>query len=148
MREKIINFKTAKLALKKGIVIDSEYFYTELNGLCNIVSEGELLNVFNDDLTLKEYHYDCNGEFWFNEDGGIIQMEKFPATTQSLLQRILRDEYFVDINIESSYNYTLSISKYEYYIVQEDCSSECEFNTYEEALEAALYETLELIEND
>lgn len=118
MKEEIISFKTAKLALEKNITFPSTISYTKDGDICN-----------NESLL-----------------GKVVK--KYPIISQSLLQRILRDEYLIDINIESNYNYTFSILKYEYYIVQEDCSSECEFNTYEEALEAALYETLELIEND
>jgi len=158
MFEQLISFETSKLVKEKGIIIDSEYFYTELNGLCNIVSEGELLNVFNDDLTLKEYYYDCNGEFWLDEDGEVMQIEKFQAPTQSLLQKLLRDEYNLDVQVLTFYNFENCVSvingekgvikqrEYIFDIFQNpEVIGDAMFDTYEIALEKGLFEALKLI---
>ena len=87
--------------------------------------------------------YDCNNEF----DEG----ERYYVTTQSLLQKWLREEHKIDIQIlrnKPGYNeYKVEIYKtdeysdhYLYFFIKE---GGC---TYESALESALKESLKLIQ--
>lgn len=149
--EQIISFKTAKLAKEKGFDnLYNKYFYTEEDGLCSIDCDGEVLNVFNDDLALKSHTYCCNGDFWYDENKEeFYDPIKFPAVTQSLLQKWLRktNKILVEVVAVDDWDHWI------YSITTEGimCPFEqlpwsgIEYLTYEEALEIGLQEALKLI---
>ncbi len=149
MHEQLISFETAKLAKEKEFNEYCKYFYTEESGLCVIDDfDGDILTMLNDDLTIKETHYDCNGYFWYNEleDGTFEHYEpvKYIAPTQSLLQKWLREEYKIDIVIGSNYiGYNIILwnrNTNKNIKIEQNL-----FQYYEEALEQGLQEALKLI---
>ena len=160
MNEQLISFETAKLAKEKQFQEYTSYFYTIENGLCSIDTDGEILNIYNDDLTFKDNIWDCNGDFWYNEiedEEGIYAQTyepiKYSAPTQSLLQKWLREKYFLHIVLIPTVTGDMT-----YKIVDIQCDPQHEierppyndvcaydFTTYEEALENGLQEALELI---
>ena len=122
MEEQLISFKTAKLAKDKG------------------------------------FNIHCRTAF--SEDGGTWENEDFPynsfndnifAPTQSLLQKWLRDEYgaYVEINCYTDSEHvsdkTFKISLI--LIKQQSNIESYAMGTYEEVLEAGLFEALKLINN-
>ena len=156
MSDTLISFETAKLAKEKQFQEYTSYFYTKENGLCSIDTDGEILNIYNDDLTFKDSIWDCNGDFWFrentnNEEG--IEFEpyepiKYPAPTQSLVQKWLREKHKIILII--GYQYEYDSTPYSYWIYKEEQSLPInhwvdDLETYEEALEKGLQEALKLI---
>ena len=149
MKEQLISFETAKLAKEKGFNIYNDYFYCEEYGLCQLGEE--TLCVFNHPKTNKfEMIYDCNSEF---EEG-----ERFYASTQSLLQKWLREVH--NLYVESHHDLTVDGKSIQYYtswgfLQQKDINGNQNVNgwydeyddwkTYEEALEIGLQEGLKLI---
>ena len=130
MKEEIISFKTAKLALEKNITFPSTISYTKDGDICN-----------NESLL-----------------GKVVK--KYPIISQSLLQRILREDYNIHIEIlfgkdKSNVWFTLNLysltkpkdgdSEDNYNNLYESLIETEETHTYEEALELGLYKTLELI---
>ena len=120
MVEQLISFETAKLAYNKGYNIVSFPFY-------------ELPEEFK--LNRGKYLHDG-----------------FSAPTQSLLQKWLRDTHNIHIDVTPESNHELiTIIPYVYsYIIYKGV--EIHFNdkfydNYEEGLEAALQEALNLIDN-
>lgn len=107
MKEQLISLETATLAKEKQFQEYTSYFYTKENGLCSIDTDGEILNIYNDDLTFKDSIWDCNGDFWYNEiedEEGIYAQTyepiKYPAPTQSLLQKWLRETHQLHLEIQ------------------------------------------------
>ena len=161
MQEQLISLKTAKLAKEKQFQEYTSYFYTKENGLCSIDTDGEILNIYNDDLTFKDSIWDCNGDFWYNEiedEEGIYAQTyepiKYPAPTQSLLQKWLRDreENIVIVIPMRDFHRNYNGWYYETFtqLTKKDkpvlmISSDKNFDTYEEALENGLQEALKLI---
>ena len=155
MKEQLISLETAKLVKEKQFQEYTSYFYTKENGLCSIDNDGETLNIYNDALTFKDSIWDCNGEFWYNliedEEGIGAQLYepiKYPAPTQSLLQKWLREQHKIILII--GYQYEYDSTPYSYWIYKEGQSSPInqwvdDLETYEEALEKGLQEALKLI---
>jgi hypothetical protein len=122
MEDQIISFKTAKL-LKE--IIEFPYnipnWYSQLGTLnCN---------------------HTCSDEFHL--------LKGFPAPTQSLLQRWLRENYDIHIVIdpfgddkETVYEWTVISDLYE-----EEFEDDEDFSSYEKALELALQEGLNLVKS-
>ena len=123
MEEQLITFGTAKLAKEKGFDVELHLYYSVSVNSGDIISSD---NIHKANLNL----YD---DVW-------------SRPTQSLLQKWLREEYIIDINITrvgSDFPYYLQITQYgnkcdilgfdEYFII------------YEEALEKGLQEALKLI---
>lgn len=122
MKEQIINFETAKLAKEKGFKEECERF---------IYHGGEPLQ---DNLMLI---YKDDPEFYF-------------VPTQSILQKWLREEYKLDALpiIRSSGKYSYDIYHYDNpnsIGERTRYNSLNSYSTYEEALESALVEALNLI---
>lgn len=155
MKEQLISLETATLAKEKQFQEYTSYFYTKENGLCSIDTDGEILNIYNDDLTFKDSIWDCNGDFWYNEieDEEWIYAQsyepiKYPAPTQSLLQKWLREKHKIILII--GYQYEYDSTPYSYWIYKEEQSLPInqwvdDLETYEEALEKGLQEALKLI---
>ena len=155
MKEQLISLETATLAKEKQFQEYTSYFYTKENGLCSIDNDGETLNIYNDDLTFKDSIWDCNGDFWYNEiedEEGIYTQTyepiKYPAPTQSLLQKWLREKHKIVLII--GYQYEDDLTPYSYWIYKEGESLPInqwvdDLKTYEQALELGLQEALKLI---
>ena len=130
MTEKLIEFETAKLAKEKGfgLKLDSNYIYNKMGKLRFTI--------------LKLHRNDTD--------------YKYLAPTQSLLQRWLREEYniWIDISINTypkvnNIAVTLQYFHKDKYISNEYLPNQLEglthSYTYEEALEKGLVEALKLI---
>jgi hypothetical protein len=122
MQEQLIEFETAKLAKEKGFGVSGE----------NIYENGELL---------------CEVEFknWNNGTQCLL------APTQSLLQKWLREKHkiLVEATHFTAEYFTYNLYKRDntiYILKLGGLDNIC--NTYEEALERGLQESLKLIENE
>lgn len=114
MKEQLISFETAKFAKQKGFDCDCNNIHVE------------------------------NSEATYIQDAGKpypMGSKTYDAPTQSLLQKWLRDEKEVIIEIRYSY----SKSKW-YYDLSVMVTANKYFKTYEEALEEGLQGALKLIE--
>ena len=135
MEEKIITLKTAKLAKEKG-------FYLPTNMLVNINyynHKGE----FRGDVT-KRLQWRFANKDKKEEDNPYTQ---YTCCTQSLLQKWLREEKTIIVEVEyyDSENWNAKV----YPPNQRGFNiSEKMLKTYEEALEKGLQTALRLIENE
>ena len=120
MKEQLINFETAKLAKEKGVKLD-------INGL-----------------------YWEDGSYDSGENALVYEefQDVMSAPTQSLLQKWLREVHNIHIDIRTN---TVSGGNYFFYLSQTRAPfytlfvSVKDSDTYEEALEYALKESLKLI---
>ena len=133
MKEKLISFKTAKLAKEKGFDEGTNNGYGK----------------DNEELHWTEYI------IFHNRNNGMIS-----ASTQSLLQKWLRDEHDVYIQISEDFYgdginhlvqvliYDANESKNDYFSIKSSgqWGDNNEFKTYEDALEKGLQEALNRIE--
>ena len=135
MEEELINFKTSELALEKGfdIRVDGRYYW---NGFVYVLSKKGAIK-------------------WYKDS------DSFPAPTQSLLNRWLREKYGVHIviipTVTSGWTYKTVrvISELDNDVIiglksvdslppyKEVCAHD--FSTFEEAFEDGIYESLKLI---
>lgn len=117
MQEQLITFETAKLAKEKGF---KQCYYP----------------CYADDEEIHTVSY-------FQQ---FFEKERYYAPTQSLLQKWLREEHNFDIQI-FCFNYLDNGKFYVFNIFQarelDDIS--VEYNTYEDALEDALFTALKII---
>lgn len=135
MKEQIIKFETAVLAKEKGFNKDCLYCYTTKDNIQ--ISSG-------DENDMETY----NHNLWDN----------FSAPTQSLLQKWLREEHNLHIEIQlealkqvveaPKYNWIIfgafyTMEKSLYFGNKKDAGKL--YNNYEEALEEALLNSLKLI---
>lgn len=92
MEEQLISFETAKLAKEKGFPFDEDNteidFYTDNYGLCR--ENSEYHNLYS--VTLNKFIQDWDRKY---KEGN-----HYPASTQSLLAKWLREEHKIHINIE------------------------------------------------
>ena len=138
MEDKLVSFKTAKVAKEKGFDWEcSNYF-----------QDSSRAGVFKIDSinnrTIDELHV---------EDSGCVIFYAVP--TQSLLQRWLREKYKIFINVEINSNEEYRVTVFKIIIAFKDTFnratfdnnqySESRYKTYEEALEKGLQEALKLI---
>ena len=137
MEEQLISFETAKLAKEKKFNIPCENFYIEY-------IDDDVADLFN----YEEQRGSGYAELYRNN-----QEFKYSASTQSLLQKWLREVHKIDIMIlpwEDTENNTISYQyfvlnnfdedKYDYSYVEEK-----NYDTYEKSLEIGLQEALKLI---
>jgi hypothetical protein len=121
MKDELVSFEVAELAKKKGFdgLVRDAYYY----------NSPELSKLMRE-------------ECW---DGYPVNSEDeayLAAPTQSLLQRWLRERFFIDIFLyKSSNNYYYKIEYNKGFIKTSDTS----FGTYEQALEEGLKSALQLI---
>ena len=132
MEEQLISFETAKLAKEKGF---DEKVYREYDksGYLRCTSKSA-------DVVLGPYDE-------------LLKSTEYPAPTQSLLQKWLREVHKINIFISSKtienktifipHGRTIPDTIKNNLIV--DIIQYCTNNTYEEALEIALFEALKLI---
>lgn len=119
MENKIVDFKTAELAAKKGF----------------------------DWIESDDKFYDCYGDLDHTHRGyqeSVNHYSRTPAPEQSLLQKWLRDVhgYHIQVSFDawSSGDYTVSINRKGAKDFHFDITKD--FKTYEDALEYGLFETL------
>jgi len=155
MKEVLITFPVAKLAKEKGFQEYTQYFYTEENGLCEIEYDYDYskLWIYDENLKIKDTFIDWSNEdeFWYNDEKEEFYIpEKYPALTQSLLQRWLREIHNISIEVFSlSYHnkiqFTMNIKKLKESEIKILSKNNYHFKTYEEALEIGLQKALKLI---
>jgi hypothetical protein len=140
MKEKLIDFETAKLAKEKGFL--DKNIYSEVR-----ISQD---NIYFEDGTLGTLKSVLNTDITF--------VELFNAPTQALLQKWLRDIHGIHISIDLiddsknyGYDFDLILSNKRNYM-DDECMDAAKriwysahYNTYEIALEKALQEALKLI---
>jgi histidinol-phosphate/aromatic aminotransferase/cobyric acid decarboxylase-like protein len=119
MREKLITFETAILAKEKGF-----------NWLCNgFYGTNEFLEIWATPINNKKLHSMGSS-----------------APVQSILQKWLREEHKINICIPSysdgTFSFDIYWDKFKDYELTDDYDF---FDTYEQALEVAIYESLKLI---
>lgn len=146
MQEQLISLKTAKLAKEKGFNLNSHAFY----GCDNPVG-----NTKPNKLILRSWEpWTKFGSDDSSQEGTTI----YSAPIQSLLQKWLREDYGIHITIElqdttTEYYWSFGITtSYVREFCDEDFTDQAktvynhqQYSTYEEALEAGLYEALKLI---
>jgi len=159
MNETLVTYETAVLAKEKGFkepclnhyFEDGEFRENKLTGTNGYYGEDYLfeyddfLENWNDKWLTKK-----NGNRCFGCSKSTGYLETYSAPTQSLLQKWLREEHKLFINIthkthsqKFAYNITGAYVPYEPYLLSRIFSK---FETYEAALEDALQEALKLIE--
>ncbi|RUP42181.1 MAG: hypothetical protein EKK63_02470 [Acinetobacter sp.] len=132
MTEQLISFETAKLAKEKGFAEPCKGFAEPFHqDVLEFVDDG-VLYVYESYQPLKDYHEVLDDDFLL-------------APTQSFLQKWLREKHqlmcFVDFPTDWSYFTGTVIKKGS----SDMLVRKIEFSTYEEALEAALFEALKLL---
>ena len=162
MKEELITFETAKLAKEKDFNIlqhsyyfeDGEFKENSLKGTNGYYGEEYEFNLseFNENWNDK-WKTTKEGNRCFGCDKDPKYFETFSAPTQSLLQKWLREEhkFHVEVFINDSsinkleeYTYNISLPR----IKEDEVNWKYDLticNTYEEALETALYQALKLI---
>ncbi len=97
MKEKLVTFETAKLAKEKGFNIPSRYYYNQKHNKIDYdlheaqVVDGTYVNSF-------------------------VNLLDYPAPTQSLLQKWLRERHRIDVTIQPFQFSRLKDPEYKYYI--------------------------------
>jgi hypothetical protein len=137
MKETLISFETAKMAYEKGYtreVVGTSFMSTRRN---YYNTQGEL----NGDCT--DFIKDI---LKYGKEKAKVKHVLYPATSQSLLQRWLREEHRIFLN--SITGYELDTRFQVYYekdgIAYDDLFTDM-FDKYEDALEDGLYQALKLI---
>lgn len=146
MKEKIIDFITAKLAKEKGFDWDmgwNEFYYDTLNG--NKLIHGSSKHYPNE---LNHENYGEKTENQIKYDKWELQLIKAP--TQSLLQKWLRDVCEISVtiyNLGDLYDYDMcSVGDRGVLDFETVAIDSVYFDTYEDALEKGLQGALNLIE--
>jgi hypothetical protein len=123
MKEETVSFQVAKLAKEKGFKTHIAYFDKAYN------SHGRMIPAID-----------------IAKSPSLYQEEAYPATSQSLLQRWLREEHRIFLN--SITGYELDTRFQVYYekdgITYDDLFTDM-FDKYEDALEEGLYQALKLV---
>lgn len=146
MKEQLISFETAKLAKEKGFNEGASNWYNRkgsLNGIVNLDEEGNQVH-----SSMGSYQPDHSRKVSkdvYNE----CRSHKYPASSQSLLQRWLRKEHQLHINVAD-----LGLNTWSFLLSElQDGGTKntgghlgkVNYDTYEEALEVGLQEALKLI---
>lgn len=133
MKEPLVGFKTAKLAKKKGFpqtFLHSQYINLKKS---------------------KWKLYSSTDADELDNSIGIGESIRCSAPTQSLLQKWLRETYNIHIGITLASDYELNILipyVYEIYIYKNGIYHVNRefYDTYEQALESGLFQSLNLVE--
>ncbi len=155
MKEQIISFETAKLAKEKGFYIPTYTAY--INGKFH-ENENEPNGYDGYDLASKEnwnrkgWTFTKNGEGCYGCQGSPKYFEAYTVTTQSLLQKWLREVHNIHIQIQVLGQFVDGTNKFYCQVVEfgenkwvsKYVSSKLIY-TYEQALEKGLQEALKLI---
>ena len=125
MKEELITYETALLAKKKGFNISTRNFIADLSW-----NDKQIYSC--DEVGYPNFTNDMGSSHGF---GDIINV-----SSQSLLQKWLREKY--DIHVETFFDetYSTTITKNGKWY-----NSAIDYNTYEKALEKGLQEALKLI---
>ena len=151
MKEQLISFETAKLAKEKGYSNGSGTLYIQYHESYVYDEDPNHPESYKkNEIRMEEYYtinnskpYDISNEYY----------TQYEAPTQSLLQKWLREEHKIYIEICHSYR-DLTHYTYHVYTNWEEYSSKMmkafnnelkHFLTYEEALEAGLQKALSCI---
>lgn len=116
IEESLISFETAKLAQEKGFDLKGTKKYW-----CNYYT-GQPINKWKL-LPFEDLH---------------LNFMEFPAYTQSLLQKWLREIHNIDVRVANKYRYYHLVKDQQYF-------DRKTYDTYEQALEVGLLEGLKLI---
>ncbi len=143
MKEQIVSFELAKLAKEKGFNIESDKYY------CIVPIEEQKVG----DVVLEEetYTHIAMGK------GEAAWFRYAPITSQTLLQKWLREEHNIHIVIDVAYNGKGILEGYTH-VVYGNATKKMDVllayiqepwfvDTYEEALEVGLEEALKLMGN-
>lgn len=138
MEERLVSFKTAKLAKEKGFDYKVlTIFANEDSKPGNDYKKGDII------IGFPEESFSGEGKYYEVIDNCFYDRHKYLlCPTQSLLQKFLRERYDKHIVIIP---YVVSIDETKYYIFRGKLavkSLDSLFDTYEEALENALKESL------
>ena len=136
MREALVSIKTAKLAFEKGFDEPSYFYFWSDQALIKDITHSENFNGWKYGVLHKQKN--------FVEDDNIFTIS---VPSQSLLQRWLREKYNIEIwlgnyGTNPPYKYHAEDIIKDGVLVLEDSEM---FDTFEEALEKGLYESLKLI---
>jgi hypothetical protein len=141
MKEQLIEFETAKLAKEKGFSLwTNERFYGKTY----------------DKNTAKSLYTNTSFMMYENNNTPKNDSPTYDAPTQSLLQKWLRDKFIMDVQPICTYKtfrfYHLGIifindkNQIDTILIKDEgMPTNKLFNSYEEALEEGLFETLKLI---
>jgi len=147
MKEQLISFETAKLAKEKGFEFDVTAFEDDEEdmALYGGYSQYAILPNSEEHTLLPLYWIEFN-------HGGHECTDNIDCPTQSLLQRWLREEHkiFIEVNLHNTLEFWVDIThlkdgdRNDLY-VEDEAHQTKYFKIYEDALEAGLIATLKLI---
>lgn len=152
MKEQLVSFKVARLAKEKGFNEKCfNYYFEDGTFQENIIKDtygyyGEEYTVEFDELLENwnsEWLTKKNGDRCFGCSKSRGYLETYSATTQSLLQRWIREKHSIDIIVSSNlvgHGYILYNRN-----PHKNITNRNVYQTYEEALEVGLEESLKLI---
>ena len=123
MKEKLISFKTAKLAKEKGFNIICEYFVKKLK---------------NEILTKSQ------------NKNSLLEKNEYSLSTQALLQKWIREIHKIDVYCDcvgGGLYYSIIYNNNVYPDDNDKVFEKEKETSYEEALEEGLYQALLLIPN-
>lgn len=127
MEDQLISFETAKLAKEKGCDIPSVLVMYHPSKIKN----GFEIKGKYTKRTYKDYYKNVSGD----------RIERIHIISQTSLQKWLREKHNIHINIHWSEKGYIVFEK------AHELDNTHWYETYEEALEAGLYEALKLIKN-
>lgn len=137
MEEQLISLETAKLAKEKGFDWECNCVFFE-DGIDDDLLYYEASAGKTQNSLLEEHYFSCDDKPFCT------------APTQSLLQKWLREVHKIDVY--STWGTYLEKTVWYFYnskiSIGATFSSKKHWNTYEEALEAGLFEALNLIKNE
>ena len=142
MQEQLISFEVAKLAKEKGFheLVSNCYYKEELFGTYVMMDEND--SAFIDVMDGNELENHNSLDF-------IDYKYRFSAPTQSLLQKWLREEYKIHLVCwwyDKQDKFYTELGRHGENTIKVQTGNVTNlFNTYEEALEAGLIESLKLI---
>lgn len=141
-KENLISFKIAKLAKEKGFDWEVEKGY---------FSNGVLSN------TWTAIHIEISSQILKAVSDKLFNKTVYMASTQSLLQKWLREKYNIDVEPylilyygeEAEKPQTINEKEYTYKILNQGINEfvKTRYKNYEKALEKGLFEALKLIKN-
>ena len=149
MEEQLIEFSTAKLAKEKGFNIETLHFYTKPRSkMFGIDEHGRSYSAHNTPKKL----------YTIGEDATLNIESVYPAPTQSLLQKWIREVHKKDITVITDWiqgqrfyyvglSFINSENKIDIWFSKELSGMRKKYETYEEALEIGLQEALKLVKN-
>jgi hypothetical protein len=154
MKEKLVSFKTAKLAQEKGFKFDESEFedYEEMalySGYYQYAITPHNQHLKKDEYTSLPLHW-----LEFNH-GGHECINNIDQPTQSLLQKHLRDKR-IDITVITDwkkgcrvyyvgFSFVNDENKIDIWFSKDQNKNKIEYSEYEDALEVGLFESLKTV---